>query len=137
MHRTAVLVAASTLPVTARPAAAAPSEGNSGQKSVVNEVVGPFTVSCEDDVEMQVTLYLTEQYMWTGPTGRTPRSRHSATDRCVYSNAAGRHGHIRTEAATSTTKRTEWRFGRLRAIRLQCHRPDCLPRGPFRGHPPG
>lgn len=88
MRWTAVLAAAATLlAVTAWPAVAAPSEGNSGKKSVVNEVLGPFPVSCDDDVELQVTLYLTEQYMDRAHGKNTQVATFS--NRYVYSNAAG------------------------------------------------
>ena len=88
MRRTAVLAAASTLlAMTAWPAVAAPSEGKSGQKSIVNEVLGPFAVDGGCDVDLEVTYYLTEQYMDKAHGKNTQIATFS--NRYVYSNPAG------------------------------------------------
>lgn len=88
MRRTAVLAAASLLvAMTAWPAVAAPSEGKSGKKSVVNQVVGPFPVNAGCEVDLEVTYYLTEQYMDKAHGKNTQIATFS--NRYVYSNPAG------------------------------------------------
>jgi hypothetical protein len=59
MRRLVLLVAVLVLlVVSAAPASAAPSEGNSGKKLVVDEVFGPFDGPCD----LAVTVYFTAQF---------------------------------------------------------------------------